>query len=162
MTKTPLKSTFNVLAVFVLALALTLQAFFVPNVSAAQITNRKLTLQQGTDGSDPNSLPDGGTQPGGNANHLFEFTLPTSGSVGSIKFEYCTTAANSIANPTCVTPTGLDTTGGAVTLGNETGATGFSLNKTTNGAPYLTRTASSITGPLNVSYRLDTVVNPTV
>jgi len=161
MTKPPLQNVFSVFAVFVIALALMLQAFFVPNVSAAQITNRKLTLQQGTDGPDSNTLPDGGTQPGGNANHLFEFTLPTSGNVGSIKFEYCTTAANSIASPTCVTPTGLDTTGGAVTLGNETGATGFSLNKTTNGAPYLTRTAASITGPLNVSYRLDTVVNPT-
>lgn len=155
MTKTPLKSVFSVFAVFVIALALTLQAFFVANVSAAQITNRKLTLQAGSGG-------DGGAKVGGIVNHLFEFTLPTSGNVGSIKFEYCTTAADSIVSPTCVTPTDLDTTGGSVVLGNETGATGFTLNKTTNGAPYLTRTSTSITGPLSVSYRLDNIENPSV
>lgn len=162
MTKLPIQNIFSVFAVFVIALALTLQTFFVPSVSAAQITDRKLTLQAGSDGSDADNLPDGGAQPGGNADHAFSFTLPTSGNVGSIKFEYCTTAANSIANPTCVTPTGLDTTGAGVVLGNETGATGFTLNKTTNGAPYLTRSATAITGPLTASYRLDDVVNPTV
>jgi len=154
MTKPQLKSVFSVFAVFVIALALTLQALFVPNVSAAQITSRKLTLQAGSGGN-------GGSMPGGTVNHLFDFTLPTSGSVGSIKFEYCTTAADSIVSPTCVTPTGLTTTGGPVVLGNETGATGFTLNKTTNGAPYLTREASDTTGPLTVSYRLDNIVNPT-
>lgn len=153
MTKPPLQNVFSVFAVFVIALALILQAFFVPSVSAAQITNRKLTLQAGSGGN-------GGSMPGGIVNHFFEFTLPTSGSVGSIKFEYCTTAANSIVSPTCITPTDLDTTGGPVVLGGEAGATGFTLNKTTNGAPYLTRTASAITGPLNVSYRLDNVENP--
>ncbi len=161
MTKKPLQNVFSVFAVFVIALALTLQAFFVPNVSAAQITERKLTLQAGPDGADPDSLPDdGGTKPGGTVRHFFEFTLPTSGLVGSIKFEYCTTAANSAASPACVTPTGLDTTGAGVTLSDESGATGFTLNKTTNGAPYLTRTAAGITGPLNTTYKLNNVVNP--
>lgn len=152
MTKQNIKPTFNVLAVFVLALALTLQAFFVPNVSAAQITNRKLTLQAGSGG-------DAGAKVSGVVNHLFDFTLPTSGNVGSIKFEYCTTAAD-VGAATCVTPTGLATNGGPVVLGNEFGATGFTLNKATNGAPYLTRSATGITGPLTVSYRLDNVVNP--
>ncbi|MBC7512220.1 hypothetical protein H7142_00990 [Candidatus Saccharibacteria bacterium] len=153
MTKQNKKQFFNVFAVFVLALAMTLQALFVPNVSAAQITARKLTLQAGSGGN-------GGSKISGVVNHLFDFTLPTSGSVGSIKFEYCTTAADSLVSPTCITPTGLTTTGGSVVLGNEFGATGFSLNKTTNGAPYLTRTAAAITGPLTVSYRLDNIVNP--
>lgn len=117
------------------------------DAQAAQITNRSLTLQAGA--------TDGGSLPGGVVNHLFTFTLPTTGNVGSIKFEYCTTA--SVA--ACVTPTGLVTT--SATLGAETGATGFSIVNTTNGSPYLTRTASSVTGPQAVTYRLDSVTNPT-
>jgi hypothetical protein len=45
-----------------------------------------------------------------------------------MRFQYCTTAANSVANPTCVAPAGLDTS--AVTLYNSSGATGW--NTTTS------------------------------
>lgn len=122
-------------------------------VSAAQITTRSLTLQAGA--------TDGGSKPGGTVNHLFAFTLPSVGNtnVGSIKFEYCTTAANSIASPACVTPTGLTTT--AATLGSESGATGFAMVNTTNGAPYLTRTSAAVSAGQIVSYQLGNVVNPT-
>jgi hypothetical protein len=125
----------------------------VRQVSAAQITSRSLTLQAGT--------TDGGSKPGGVVKHLFGFTLPNvgGGNIGSIKFEYCTRAANDTLFPSCTTPTGLDTT--SATLGDETGATGFSIVNTTNGAPYLTRAASAITAGQAVTYRLDTVTNPT-
>lgn len=146
-----LKSLFSVFAVFVIALALTLQTLFVPNVSAAQITNRSLTLQSGG--------TDGGSKPGGVVRHLFSFTLPTSGTLRSIKFEYCTTAANDSLNPTCVKPTGLTTT--SAVLGPESGATGFTMVNTTDGAPYLTRGSGTITGPQAVTYRLDNITNPT-
>ena len=116
------------------------------SVSAAQITPRTLTLQaNGTTG---------GSKAGGVVNHLFNFTLPTSGNVGSIKFQYCTTAAGA-----CTMPTGLVTT--SSTMGTQSGATGFTLNNTTNGSPYITRAAASITGPLAVSYQLVSVTNPT-
>jgi hypothetical protein len=107
------------------------------NASAAQIT------------------ADGGSKASGVVNHFFQFTLPNVGSVnvGSIKFEYCTIAIGS-----CTTPTGLDTTN--ATYGSESGATGFSLVNTTNGAPYITRTASSITAGTAVSYQLIGVTNP--
>ena len=149
------KTIFRVysLCLAALVLAATQYTLWPTSAGAAQIVTRRLTLQAGSGGN-------GGSKISGTVNHFFEFTLPTTGTVGSIKFEYCTTAANSLANPTCVTPAGLDTTGGPVVLGTETGATGFTLNKTTNGAPYLTRTASNITGPLNVTYRLDNIVNP--
>ena len=121
-------------------------------VSANQITIRSLTLEgQGTTG---------GSDPGGTVNHLFAFTLPNTnaenptGDIGSIQFLYCTTALG-----TCVTPTGLVTTG--ATMGTQTGATGFTLNTTTNGAPYITRTAASIAPGTAVSYQLLSVVNPT-
>lgn len=161
MTKKPLQNVFSVFAVFVIALSLTLQAFFVPNASAAQITLRKLTLMQGIDGADVNTLPDGGSQPGGNANHMFEFTLPTSG-IQSIKFEYCTTAANSPTLPACVAPAGVDV--GTATLGDETGHTGFSISPIAGGDAndfYLTRGSATSGGSTAVSYRVDGVINPT-
>ena len=113
---------------------------------AAQITNRSLTLQAGAS--------DGGSKPGGVVKHYFQFTLPGGNTVGSIQFLYCTTASG-----TCTMPTGLVTT--SATLGAETGVTGFSMVNTTNGAPYLTRSAAAIGTNVNATYRLDTVTNPT-
>ncbi|HEX5797521.1 MAG TPA: hypothetical protein VFX86_03975 [Candidatus Saccharimonadales bacterium] len=140
----------NTLAIFLsvtfMLLGLALPVFLPNSASAAQITVRSLTLQAGA--------TDGGSQPGGVVDHLFGFTIPTTGNVGSIQFLYCTTASG-----TCTTPTGLDTT--AATLGSETGATGFSIVNTTNGSPYITRTASSINTGTAVSYQLQSVTNPT-
>jgi hypothetical protein len=89
-------------------------------------------------------------------NHLFTFTLPSVGNtnVGSIKFEYCTIAAG-----TCTLPTGVVTT--SATMGSQSGATGFTLNNTTNGAPYVTRTAAAVTAGTAVSIQLLGVTNPT-
>jgi len=126
-------------------LCLTLSAISTKPASAAQITNRSLTLQAGVSA--------GGSKAGGVVNHLFTFTIVTTGNVGSIQFLYCT-----IAVGTCVTPTGLVTT--SATYGSESGATGFSLVNTTNGAPYITRSAVSVTGPQIVSYQLLSVTNP--
>lgn len=117
---------------------------------AAQIVNRTLTLVDGAGG-------DGGSTPGGTVNHLFTFDIATTGNVGSIKLEYCTIAS---VEP-CVTPTGLVTT--SATLGSEAGSdlTGFSVVNTTNGAPYLSRTASSATAGDTVNVQVNTIDNPT-
>jgi hypothetical protein len=132
------------LSVAILVAVLALQSFPFTIAYAAQITDRSLTLQAGG--------TDGGSKPGGVVKHLFTFTLPSSSTVGSIQFKYCTLAAG-----VCTTPTGLVTT--AATLANETGATGFTMVNTTNGIPYLTRTASAASGI--VSYQLATITNPT-
>jgi hypothetical protein len=107
-----------------------------------------LTLQAGA--------TDGGSKPGGVVNHLFGFTVPTTGNVGSIEFKYCTTAIG-----TCTTPTGLDTT--AATMGSQSGASGFTLDATTNGngAPFITRSAASISSGTPVAFQLLSVTNPT-
>jgi hypothetical protein len=127
--------------------ATVLTQVFPPNiVSAAQITTRSLTLQAGAS--------DGGSKPGGVVNHLFNFTVPGGSNVGSIQFQYCTTASGA-----CTMPTGLVTT--SATLGTETGATGFSMVNTTNGTPYLTRTAASIASNTALSYQLQSITNPT-
>lgn len=165
MTKQHIKPTFNVLAVFVLALALTLQAFYVPSVSAAQITQRSLTLQAGIDGADPDTLPDGGAQISGNSNHLYDFRLPTAGTLRSIQFEYCTTAAD-VGAAVCVPPTDINVT--SATLGNETSGagfvSGFTFTNMTGTADtndfYLTRASSSISANDRATLRIDGVLNP--
>lgn len=129
---------------------LILQALPPSLASAAQINNRSLTLQAG--------VSDGGSKAGGVVNHLFAFTLPTTGNVGSIQFTYCTTAAD-VGAAVCVTPTGVVTT--AATMGSQAGATGFTINNTTNGAPYITRVAASVAANTAVSYQLLSVTNPT-
>lgn len=115
--------------------------------SAAQITARTLTLQDGAS--------DGGSKPSGVVKHLFAFTLPSVGNtnVGSIQFQYCT-----IASGTCTMPTGLVTT--SATLSSQSGATGFTMVNTTNGAPYITRSAAAVTAGTAVSYQLSTITNP--
>jgi hypothetical protein len=54
-------------------------------------------------------------------------------------------------------PSGLVTT--SATLTAQTGATGFSIVNSTNGAPYITRTAAAASGA--VSYTLGSITNPT-
>jgi hypothetical protein len=118
----------------------------IPGIAdAAQITNRSLTLQaQGTDG---------GSKPSGVVRHNFAFTLPGGSNVGSIQLKYCTLAAG-----VCNMPLGLLTT--SATLTGQTGATGFTLDNTTNGTPYLTRAAAPIGVNQAVTYQLSSVTNP--
>ncbi len=85
--------------------------------------------------------------------HRFSLTAINGGSVGSIQFLYCTSASG-----TCTTPTGLSTT--SATLSAQSGATGFTMTNTTNGAPYITRAASSITASTPISYTLGVITNP--
>lgn len=135
----------KLLLISVILLTATFTSIFrTHDASAAQITDRKLTLQAGS--------TDGGSMPGGDVKHQFDFTLATTGNVGSIQFLYCTTASG-----TCTTPTGLDTTG--ATLTNQTGAVGFTMVNTTNGSPYITRISSSASG--TVAYQLSDITNPT-
>ena len=151
--KTNHHTTFvRVSGAFILVAALLVQTFQATSVSAAQITNRKLTLEAGA--------TDGGSKPGGIVKHKFDFTV-AGGSVGSIKFQYCTTAAPVTNGLDCTVPTGLDTT--TAVLGNESGATGFTgIDKTTNGTVIISRAAASAVSGGALSYRLDTVKNPTI
>ena len=143
----------RVLNFIVLVVALTgvaLSLFPVPAALAAEITNRSLTLQPGASS--------GGSQAGGVVNHLFTFTLPSTTTIYSISFTYCTTA-NIDVGGTCTTPAGLSTT--SATLGTQTGLTFSSLVNTTNGVPYVTSsTGVTPTGTASASIQLLGVTNP--
>lgn len=94
------------------------------------------------------------SQPAVLSTHVISFTTATGASIGSIGFDFCTTAGGA-----CTVPTGLDTTGASLTA--QSGATGFTLVSTTNGAPYVTRAAVSLPALTAVSYTLSNVTNPT-
>lgn len=138
---------YSLIALVLVSMAVSL--YSAVTASAAQITNRSLTLMTSTDGNT------GGSTPGGNVNHKFTFTLPTTQTLGSIKFEYCTIAVQDA----CVTPTGMDAA--AATFGNETGSTitGFSLASAATNSVVIRRTANSTSG--NVTVQINNVKNPT-
>ncbi len=136
----------------VLAVAGIVSAYEAPSAQAAQITNRSLQLAAITPG-----VTDGGSKPGGVVNHAYTFTLPTAGTVGSIKFEYCTIAVQ----VACVAPTGMSAT--AATFGNETGSsvTGFSKLSSTANSFIATRAAAAVTANSVVKIQVNNVTNPT-
>ena len=153
-----MRQTWGKKLAIVIAIVVTASPLFASTVDAALITPRKLTLSQGVDSGDADLLPDGGSQPGGNANHEFEFNIATTGNVGSIRFEYCTTTEG-----TCTIPTGLNTS--AATLASEGSGggfiSGFTVNNGTAGKPYVTRTAASATAGNTARIRLGNVTNST-
>lgn len=139
------------LAIVVLSIAAQIVLPF-QYANAAQITDRSLTLEAGA--------TDGGSKPGGIVNHYYTFTLPGGGNVGSIKFQYCLTAADTGAN-TCVAPAGLDTS--TSTLGFENGVTGFTnvSHPATNELYISKATAAPVAANTIVNYRLTGITNPT-
>lgn len=107
--------------------------------ATAQLTVRSLTL--------------GSSAASATTTHQFSFTTATTANIGSIDFQYCTTASGA-----CSTPAGLSTTGATITAQN--GATGFTINNATAGSPYVTRTAANLNSGTAVSITLGSIVNP--
>jgi len=154
------------LTAIVLSVLLLSTALFPPKVhaTAADLTSRSLTLQDGSGG-------DGGSKPSGKVNHDFKFTIPSGiGTVKSIMFQYCTTADIDIGG-TCTTPTGLKTDGtNPTTLGTESGFSFTSLTNTvgtggapgSNGMPYVSDPTGLNTGSgaTTEEIPLDAVTNP--
>lgn len=146
--KTP--QLLRLIGVFTLIGAISLQTLLLPSAYASQIVSRSLTLQA-------NGL-NGGSAPGVVVNHLFGFTIPTAGNVGSIKFEYCTTAAD-VGTQTCQSPTAMDAT--AATLGAATGINGMSVSSTTANSVVLTHSpAISISANTVATFQLMDIKNP--
>jgi hypothetical protein len=73
--------------------------------------------------------------------------------VGSVKFEFCDAATGA-----CVLPTGVVTTSATLTAQNPAG---FTINNTTNGAPFITRAPANINTGVAMSFTLGLITNPT-
>ncbi len=142
----------RLIGVFTLIGAVALQTLLQsPAYAIGQITTRSLTLQA-------NGL-NGGSAPGVVVNHLFTFTLPTAGNVGSVKFEYCTTAAD-VGTATCQAPPSMDASG--ATLTSATGINGMSVGTKTTNSVILTHGATPIAISANTTatFQLSSVKNP--
>lgn len=139
------------MTVFTLIAAVSLQTLLLTPAYADQITVRSLTLQA-------NGL-NGGSKPGAVVNHLFTFTLPTAGNVGSIRFEYCTTAAD-VGALTCQAPPSMDAS--AASLTSATGINGMSVDSATTNSVLLRHGASPISISANTAatFQLSGVQNP--
>ncbi len=129
-----------------------LSIFQVPTAYAASIQNRSLTLVA--------NGANGGSAPGVAVNHKFQFNVATAGTLGSIKFEYCTTSTD-VGAGTCTAPTGMNAS--PATFGNETGSAvaGFSMGAKTANSFILTRTAAAVAGGALVVVQANSITNPT-
>lgn len=123
----------------ILVVALAGGALLMPQVSRADLGARSLVL--------------GSSLPLTVTTHTIDITTVTTANIGSILFQYCTTAQGA-----CAVPAGLDTS--AATLTAQNGATGFTIDDTTPGAPFITRSAVQINAGTALSYTLSNVTNP--
>jgi hypothetical protein len=116
--------------------------FATSHVSAAppQIQNRSLRV-----GSSTISVT---------TTHGFSFEYPTTGTVGSISFEYC---MSPLPGQPCVAPSGLDASGAV--LQSQSGETGFSSFSATPNVIIIARTPSA-SSLVQGSYTFSGVKNP--
>lgn len=157
MKKTTTPPPIRALSILLLLAVVFAQAILPFNVAyASQITTRSLELKTSDDGLT------GGSTPGGNVNHLFTFTVPTSAAIGAIQFQYCTTPAD-VGAQTCVPPTGLDTA--TATLGSSSGVTGLTMVHDSANVFHLTRSPGATVDPgagAVVTALVKAVKNPTI
>jgi hypothetical protein len=102
----------------------------------------------------PRSVQLGSSGQGVSTSYVVNATTATTANIGSVKFEICTSATGS-----CTTPTGLVSKGASLTA--QSGATGFTIDASTNGAPFITRVAANVPASTALSYTLSGVTNPT-
>ena len=95
----------------------------------------------------------GSSQASVTTTHVIGATTATAASIGSIGFQFCTTATGG-----CTKPAGLSTASSTLTA--QSGAIGFSINNSTDGSPYITRTAAPVGSGVALSYTLAGIVNP--
>lgn len=102
------------------------------------------------------SITVGSSAPSVTTTHQFDYNLPSSASVGSLEYEYCTN--NPFPGTACTAPAGINVA--TTTISTQTGLTGLSVHgNTTNNRLVLTR-AASVVGPIAVQHLLSNIVNP--
>lgn len=153
-------TVFRAVSYSALALLITLQVIVLPAspaYAAGQITTRSLKLLAGDNNT---TGVNGGSLAGRSVRHEFTFTVPTSGNVGSVLIEYCTTAAD-VGAATCQGPTGLSAT--TATVETSSGLTNLTPDSPSANQIFLRRvaTAQNLSAGTVVSVTLKDVINPT-
>ncbi len=103
-------------------------------------------------GLSPRDIQVGSSGQGVTTSYTIQATTATQDNIGSIKFEFCT-----LATGVCSVPAGVVTT--SATLSAQSPG-GFTLDASTNGAPFITRAPANINAAVPLSYTLSTVTNP--
>ncbi len=155
------KKITKILSIFVLATVVLTQILPLSMAHAVALSPRSLTLVAGSNG-------DAGAKVSGTVNHDFNFKMATAGAdIGSIRLQYCTTAAAVPSGLDCTTPPGLNTqntgpTPPATALANQAGVTGFTISgvDSINGNMVITRTHAVVGGVPTISFTLQNVTNP--
>lgn len=128
----------------VLVLAIPLGLGSVPYVSAAELTTRSVNISSAI--------------PGAPVQHNYTFTVPSSASIGSIAFEYCTNSP--LDYMPCVAPVGLNVA--TAILSAQTGNTGFAISAPDTTANKLVVTRAAAAGTTGVAtYNFSNIINPT-
>lgn len=124
-----------------LVLVVVLKVVFTP-AYGVQLGNRALQLAS--------------SQAGATTDYRLTFTLPTTGTLGSIAIEFCSN--DPFPNTPCTPPAGLDAS--AVVLADQTGATGFSVDPSSTANNIVLSRAAAVETTIPVSYHFTNVVNP--
>lgn len=108
------------------------QGLWPSHAAAAQLTTRSLSMSSSANGTIAMGAAGTGTN-GQQARYTFSFTIPTSGNVGSVLFQVCTTPFHGTA---CTSPTGFNAANVAALTSTE--FTDFAVDTSTNltGAPW--------------------------
>ena len=104
-------------------------------------------------GLSPRKIQVGSSGQGVVTSYAVSATTATTASIGSVGFQFCTTATGA-----CTTPIGVVTTSATLTAQNPAG---FTIVNTTNGNPYITRVAASIPSGTAMTFTLGNITNPT-
>ena len=118
--------------------------FFQPAYAAAGLPNRSITI--------------GNSRASAVTTYDFQFDLTVGGTLGSIRFEFCSN--DPLPFELCTIPSGFDISGAVID--GQSGETGFTVHGSTNpNNLILTRVPLALT-PQTVSYDTSNVVNPDV
>lgn len=128
------------IAILLLAFGL---GVWLPLGQAAKLPNRSLTLTNPKQGEA--------------SSYVFRFDLPATSTVGSITFQFCSDTP--IIDLPCTPPTGLDVSSASLT--SQTGATGFSIDSSSDANNLVLTRLPLAAGPGTVSYSFSNVQNPT-
>lgn len=100
----------------------------------------------------PRQIHVGSSGQGVTTSYTIDATTATTANIGSIKFEFCTTATSG-----CSVPGGVTTTGATLLAQNPAG---FTIVNTVNGAPYITKAATNINSGTGLTFTLGNITNP--
>lgn len=101
----------------------------------------------------PRQIQVGSSGQGVTTTYAVSATTATTALIGSIKFEFCTTATG-----TCTMPAGVVTTGATLTAQNPNG---FAIQNGVNGSPYINKgAAANINSGVAMTYTLGNITNP--